>query len=477
MKSTRPDNKAQYVEIPPNAARTLAALRELGYASIPAICDLIDNSIGAKATCVEITVRQNGKDRVIEIVDDGHGMGRDTLHEAMRFGSDTDKYKSTDLGKYGMGLKSASLSIAKRLWVLTREKGEQAYEATFDVDTITRLDDWKIELKPALHNVLDLVGDYGTLVRLSSIDRLDDTNVTRFSDKLGVEISRVFRHFLKKGLKIKLNGTRLEAVDPLMRKAGARVKFDDEIILGRGKHAHLTIVELPDLGAEQDEAAGILPQRGGFYVMRNHREIMAAQTFGFYKHHHSYSHFRAELSFSGDLDQDFHVDVKKTSITPNDLVLERIRDVAQRFIAESGKEGQERAIEKTELTHKFASSLLNKAHTAVSHDGNRRSDIEFSQSDHGTSESLFRVVHDDNGKMRIDYNKRHPFIRMIANHRLQKSIGILDCMTIALARIASESPEGSAVVDRVNAAIRVVLSEGTPSDTYENVAKEVKQQK
>jgi hypothetical protein len=450
-----------YVEIPPNAGRTLAALRELGYDSLAAISDIIDNSIDAEASRIDVTIKAIGKSLLIEILDDGHGMSQETLKEAIRLGSDMDgRDVKTDLGKYGMGLVTASLSIAKTIFVLTREEGKHAFEATFDVATVERQDKWVLELKPASRGVIDEIGNRGTLVRLTNVDRLDDTNVTRMGDRLRSHLGRIFRNFITGGVKITVNRRVVEVIDPLMRDHPLTiVRYDQPVDLGKGRTVRLTIVELPDLGSE-DEKLGVVPSSSGFYIVRNRREIMGAQTFGFYRHHHSYSHFRAELVFGGDLDTDFHVDVKKTSVMPTEEILEKIQHVARRFIEASGREGRDRAVEKTTLTHNFARSLLTPPKT----DGKAKPEIAFDESDHGTDESLFRIEIKD-GSTVLDYNKRHPLVQLVAAAKLQKGIAILDCMALALAALAKEKG-GDELVARFNKALSVVLSAGTSADTW-----------
>lgn len=452
-------NQKNYVEIPPNAGRTLTALRELGYDSMSAISDLIDNSIDAGAKNIAVTMRAIGKGHVIEIVDDGSGMSRETLQEAIRLGSDIDgRQVGRDLGKYGMGLVTASLSIARTIFVMTREKGKAAFEATFDVDTVEKQGKWLLELKPATRNVVDLVGDYGTLVRLSNVDRLDDTNVSRISDRLRAHVGQVFRNFIKDGVRIKVNNKVVAPIDPLMREhPETQIRFDAPIDLGRGKMVRLTVAELPDLGPLDDEKAGITPQKSGFYIVRNRREIVSAQTFGMYKHHHSYSHFRAEIVFGGELDQDFHVDVKKTSITPNDQVVEKITHAARRWLEQSGREGRDRAIEKTTLTHNLSRSLI--AHPAPAKTDAKPATVDpvsFEESDHGTEETLFRVENVD-GQIRLNYNKRHPLIQLVGHAKLQKGIAILDCMALALAEVAKEDG-GDKLIARFNKALKAILA-------------------
>ena len=104
----------------PNAAILMSSLRHLGYSNHAAISDLIDNSLDADAQNIAVDVERVKGDFVISIVDDGSGMDDHTLDEAMKLGSDTERNVASDFGLYGMGLVTASISIGRRLQVMTR---------------------------------------------------------------------------------------------------------------------------------------------------------------------------------------------------------------------------------------------------------------------------------------------------------------------------------------------------------------------
>jgi hypothetical protein len=448
-----PKKSDNYVEVVPNAARMIAALRELGYRSAPAICDLIDNSIGAGATHIWVTVRSESKGHIIDVRDNGVGMSKDRLTEALRFGSDTEQDVRT-LGKYGMGLKTAGLSIAKCIWVMTREKGQQAWEATLDVDVIEAEGKFVIERRPATKHVLETVGDQGTLVRLSNVDRLDDTNVTRFTDELRKVIGRVFRHFLKNGLIITLRGKDVEPIDPLLRDRGSEVRFDEDVTLCRGCKAHLTVVELPnDLTPEEEAIYDIDPRHSGFYVMRNHRQIMEAQTFGLYQHHHTYSRFRAELSFDGSEDEDFHVDIMKSSILPNDQMLEHIRVIVSKYIERSGREGRERGVAKP------------KAMSAAARLVTPDAEVPWRESDFGDPKRLLEIEESDGGGVRVHFNSRSPLMQLVAELRSRKAALAVGWLCQAFARTIGATDKK--MLDKFNQTIQTLLDAGTEKDTWE----------
>src|SRR5688572_10135483 len=112
--------------IEPGSSKLIHALRNLGYTFEQAVSDLVDNSISAEATRIILRfVTSEGKLHSFIIADNGHGMSASKLDEAMRFGS-ADDYNDRSLGKYGLGLKLASLSHATAIDVLTKQKGKVA---------------------------------------------------------------------------------------------------------------------------------------------------------------------------------------------------------------------------------------------------------------------------------------------------------------------------------------------------------------
>ena len=111
----------EYDEVPPNAPSLVNSMCASGYDLESAVADIIDNSISAKSSSVRIIVNEDGASSWIAIVDDGRGMDDATLRNAMTFAC-TDPLAPRapdDLGRFGLGLKTASLSQCRRLTVLT----------------------------------------------------------------------------------------------------------------------------------------------------------------------------------------------------------------------------------------------------------------------------------------------------------------------------------------------------------------------
>jgi hypothetical protein len=161
--------------IAPSAARLTISLRDIGYDFSTALADVVDNSIAAGATRIDVRVAFEGAGSRVVVVDDGHGMDELQLEEALRFGS-RRKYTSSDLGKFGLGLKTASLSQGRRLTVISRCEGGLPHGLTLDLDHVERTDRWEVivrspdDLPPGLTDLLPSTS--GTVVLWENLDRV-----------------------------------------------------------------------------------------------------------------------------------------------------------------------------------------------------------------------------------------------------------------------------------------------------------------
>ncbi len=165
------------VQVIPSARRLVESLRDLGYDFVHAVADIVDNSIAAGAGHVAIDIRFDGPASWVRIADDGTGMTGDALTEAMRYGSERD-YEPGELGKFGLGLKTASTSQCRRLTVLSRcDAGRNRLEArVLDLDHIEKTNRWevhKINASELGGNVADSLGKHaGTVVLWEALDRV-----------------------------------------------------------------------------------------------------------------------------------------------------------------------------------------------------------------------------------------------------------------------------------------------------------------
>lgn len=133
------------IELIPSAKRLIRSLRDMGYDFCQAVADVVDNSVEAKATQISIDIEFDGDNSWVRIADNGVGMKPEVLREALRYGSDRD-YEEEDLGKFGLGLKTASMSQCQRLSVASRWNAERADIAAYswDLDHIKATNKWEI---------------------------------------------------------------------------------------------------------------------------------------------------------------------------------------------------------------------------------------------------------------------------------------------------------------------------------------------
>lgn len=475
-----PTSEPSLIANPPNARRTTEALRELGYDSYDSVLDLIDNCIDAQASVVDVTVSERKGDILISIDDDGIGMDAETLSEALKLGSETDR-ETGDLGKFGLGLVTASIGLSKRVEIFTREENGEIWYGGFDLDDIANRGEFVKWVAEGIgYAPIDFDKPHGTRVCLSKTDRISNRRATEFANVLRKRIGQVYRKFLKASLHINVNGKSVDPIDPLMlTDPKTRVMLEMDLGDDEGLNASLRVVELPDYGQAGNRDLGIIPQNSGFYVLRNNREIMEAQTFDFYKKHPDYSHFRAELSFDGRMDTIFHTDVKKTSINPSQSFLDKLRQATAALIKEAGREGRARANgARGQIDHSIAegnitrrATLIPKPKALIEKRTSRgksglhtRGNGERTRTPHVTdlqtvsglkvvfeegdyNEGPFYFVKQEGRTIVITYNREHPFWRELIEHSTEpKVVATLDYLVFALANAELLVPEPARVV-------------------------------
>lgn len=332
-------------ELIPSAKRLMKSLRDLGYDFSAAIADVVDNSIEANATLIAIDVDFDGDDSWVRITDNGKGMEPPELREAMRYGT-TREYDDEDLGKFGLGLKTASLSQCQRLSIASRTNPERANITAYcwDLAHIEKTNRWEVlslertGLGPAIHNPLK--ESTGTVVLWQKLDRILGFKhpYGEFARKKLMSMCRdaeehlamVFHRFLsgdvpRKKLKILLNGNEIKPWDPFSRDE-PRVKVLTPIILKlehEGISGSITLEPfvLPNQKNYSSpeafkKASGPAKwnRQQGFYIYRANRMI---QSGGWCRLRTSDEHTklaRVALSFSPRLDEAFKINVAKMQV-------------------------------------------------------------------------------------------------------------------------------------------------------------------
>jgi hypothetical protein len=321
----------------PNPAKLIESLRYLGYDNYHAIPDIVDNSVDAGAKTVKVMARTYKGEPEIIIADDGGGMDEEILDQAIRLGSLVEKDASSDLGRFGMGLCTASLSICRQTTVLTKTQDGELLKAVNDVDEVKRLNSFVSIFEKAndedktLFKEMMNASASGTVVVLRKCDNLQNRNLTLFSRTLAKQMARIFRYFISAGLSLYVNEQKLAAIDPLEWENLRTEHFDDGEIEIRINDEGKTVsdiirVKLAIL-AESTEGESVIAQNWknqGFYVLRNNREVLDAVTLDFFTKHPDFNRFRGEIHFTGTLDKYMGVNFTKRDVAPHQSLWDQL---------------------------------------------------------------------------------------------------------------------------------------------------------
>lgn len=341
------------VPLIPDPARTMEGLRDMGYSFETAIADLVDNSIAADATTVDIGVQLDFRGQVrIAIADDGHGMDREHLQEAMTYGSER-RPDPASLGKFGLGLKTASTAWCRRLSVVSRPSGgDSPMMATWDLDYVADCGEWLLlitdEPEPEAVAHLDRVAPEraGTVVLWTKVDRLlrsyaDPTGpyarraLKSRCDDLRFHLSMTYQRFLDpndsraRDIRITLNGESVNAWNPFQEGLSELVADETQPVdTGAEFRVRAFILprreEFPD--SDQEREARISPDHQGIYIYREGRLIHSADWLGMFQKEPHSNLLRVEFSFDHRLDDALQLDVRKSQIRLDDSLLAWLRD-------------------------------------------------------------------------------------------------------------------------------------------------------
>lgn len=339
--------------VPPNAAALIESLRAFGYTPETAIADLVDNSITAGAHQVSISFGWDGSRSTIAISDDGSGMSADQLVDAMRAGSSSPREKRdpADLGRFGLGLKTASFSQCRHLTVMSKNAASGVSCRRWDLDEVVRTGEWRLLRGPTrscAHLVDELDGcASGTIVVWECVDRIvgdadvEDPDPQRHfldvADRVSAHLSMTFHRFLgPKRLQISVNGRPVSKWDPFLEGNAACQALGAERIESPGGDIEVHPYVLPHRSklAEADfQLAG--GARGwndlqGFYVYRNGRLLVAGDWLGlrFTKEEH-YKLARIRIDIPNSADEQWQIDVRKSVAVPPSEIREQLRRVAK----------------------------------------------------------------------------------------------------------------------------------------------------
>jgi hypothetical protein len=348
------------VEITPTAAALIESLRGLGYSPETAIADLIDNSIAANSATIELELDWNDGNPVAGLLDDGSGMDRAILSEALRFGGTGPSSSRTkgDLGRFGLGLKTASLSQCRRLTIISRSAA-QTCSLVLDVDEIAKRGWFAIELAalpdhPLVAKLRKL--EHGTLVLWDRMDSLGglsglkrDAFYLRLQD-IRAHLGMVFHRFLgddARRVRILANGRPVRPWDPFQTKHPSIIEMRSERIRYRGSAFEIKPYVLPhrdrftnDAEYEAAGGPGGWNARQGFYVYREKRLLVAGSWLGLggaraWTRDESSRLARIQVDLPTEMDTDWRIDVRKSQAWPPGSLRTRLTAIAEHCRAQA----------------------------------------------------------------------------------------------------------------------------------------------
>ncbi len=323
----------------PCAPLLIESMRSLGYSFDTAIADLIDNSVSAKAKNINILLDPSEDPQLI-IFDDGHGMDTGTLEEALRFGSRGPNIirAEHDLGRFGLGLKSASLSQCRELVVVSKQNGSLCC-FSWDLDEVYRTNDWsvleysqdEIDKLPNIELFNDI--ESGTYVLLRNFDRISASShdVKKTLDKLlevaEAHLSLVFHRIISEdGVKISINGRSIDPKDPFLEDHKSTQRLREQIIKMNDETITLQPYILPHRNKLSQEdlrrvgGADDLRTNQGFYIYRCKRLILWGTWFRLLSKEELNKLARVKVDIPNSLDEIWSIDVKKSTANLPDKI-------------------------------------------------------------------------------------------------------------------------------------------------------------
>jgi len=341
----------------PLASSLIESLRDIGYTFEAAVADVIDNSITAKANQVKIHFDIFNNEPTLAIIDDGSGMNYDEMLVAMKIGSKNplDSRESNDLGRFGLGLKTASFSQCRKLTVISSQDN-QKIGMCWDLDLVATTNDWTLKILDivTISNLykIDELGENGTYVLWENTDRISDNTVKlKFEDEIYLKVDIVKKHlelvfhrylngeFQK--FDILINNDKLKGFDPFNKKNSATQLLGEDSIDIDGHIITIQPFILPHHSKttkkeyELYEGLGGYLKNQGFYVYRNGRLLIHGTWFRLTPQKELYKLARVQIDLPNALDDLWKIDVKKSNASPPTIIRDRLKKIIDKITGKS----------------------------------------------------------------------------------------------------------------------------------------------
>lgn len=325
-------NKAEIAK--PNPKSTINSYRSFGYNLSTAIADIIDNSISANANTIKLEYKWRGQDSFILVSDNGIGMKKEELVMAMTPGSKDpeDERSEKDLGRFGMGLKTASFSQCKRLTCVTKKENFTTIKRCWDIDYINKENEWQLLDNISDKSFLEIIEDQksGTLVLWEKLDRIvghaelnnESVKGAFYAEMITVKehLSLVFHKFIEsKRIKIFFQNEVLEPCNPFLLNLNPKPEMGLPEKFGNVEITYFILPHMSEIGKnDYEKSGGSLGwfQAQGFYIYRGDRLLVAGDWLGLEKKRDYSKLARIAVNFTNESDFNWQLDIKKSTATP-----------------------------------------------------------------------------------------------------------------------------------------------------------------
>lgn len=347
-----------FEDAPPPADALVESLRGFGYSAETAIADIIDNSITAHAKNVRVQVALAASTPFISILDDGEGMDEETLRNAMRLGSQNPLITRavTDLGRFGLGLKTASFSQARSLTVASKKKSGEINVRRWDLDFLAKAEgSWRLltSAPDGTEKHLESLASQpsGSLVLWQKLDRVrprlggtrDGVKSQLLMEQIEHHLAMVFHRYLegiRPRIRLFVNEASIKPWDPFLSNHAACQTSPDETISSGAAQIRVKGYVLPNKDMLDDEKEYELAggsegwvTNQGFYIYRNDRLLVAGGWLGLgttkpWVRDEAHKLARIRIDLPNSEDAAWQIDVKKSDASPPENVRTRLRDLA-----------------------------------------------------------------------------------------------------------------------------------------------------
>lgn len=338
----------------PEPGAMIETFRAIGYSIQAAVADIIDNSISAGAKNIWIDFDWKGFDTWLAIKDDGCGMNNEELIQAMRPGSKNpnDTRSSKDLGRFGLGLKTASFSQCRRLSVISKKPDNNPVYWTWDLDYVNQTGRWElIKYLPDgnFKRQMDQLKS-GTIIIWNDIDRLvknlqadNKAALNKFleiMERVKKHLAMVFHRFIEAGkIKLFFQHRETEGWNPFLTANNATQKFPEEPLHNNKVRLKGFVLPHKSKLSEEEfrkaEGPGGWNEQQGFYIYRNERLLLAGEWLGMFRKEEHYKLARIMIDLPNNLDAEWQIDIKKSVARPPIILRDQLKAYANKVRAQA----------------------------------------------------------------------------------------------------------------------------------------------